>query len=130
MSQENVEIVRRIAEAYSRRDWDSALADFDPEVKWMEMPSLGPDAATYTGLEQLREAVESWIGMWGEYDIEVCRYVDAGDAVVALIRERGRGGTSGATVEREIGELFTVQKGRVVRVRLYGSWSEALKAAG
>src|SRR3954452_20477729 len=130
MSQENVEIVRRSADAFSRGDWDGALAEYDPDIEWVEMPSLGPDASTYTGREQLRGAVESWIQMWREYDIEVCRYADAGDGVVALVRERGRGGTSGASVEREIGELFTVRDGRVVRVRLYGSWSEALEAAG
>jgi ketosteroid isomerase-like protein len=130
MSQENVEIVRRSADAFSRGDWDGALANYHPDIEWMEMPSLGPDASTYTGRKQLREAVESWIQMWGRYDTEVCRYLDAGDDVVALVRELGRGATSGAAVEREIGELFTVREGRVDRVRLYGSWSEALEAAG
>ena len=47
-----------------------------------------------------------------------------------LIRERGHGGASGAAVERELGEVFTLRDGKVVRVRLYGSWAEALEAAG
>jgi ketosteroid isomerase-like protein len=130
MSQENVEIVRRGAEAFARNDWDGALAAFDPGVEWVEMPSLGPDASNYTGIEQLREAVESWIQMWSEYEYEVCRCADADDEVVVLAQERGSGGASGATVERELGQVFTLVRGKVVRVRLYGSWAEALEAAG
>jgi ketosteroid isomerase-like protein len=130
VSSENVEIVRGGVEAAARNDWNAAMACVDPSVEWVEMPSLGPDAATYTGIEELREAINSWIGMWSEYDVEVARYVDAGDDVVVLFRERGHGGVSGAAVERELGEVFTLRNGKVVRVRLYGRWDEALEAAG
>jgi uncharacterized protein len=130
MSRENVEVVRRGFEAFARNDWDAAMASFDPSVAWVEMPSLGPDASSYTGIEELRGAVQSWIEMWSEYDVEVARYADAGDDVVVLARERGHGGVSGAAVERELGDVFTLRDGKVVRVRLYGSWDEALEAAG
>jgi ketosteroid isomerase-like protein len=130
MSQENVEIVRSSVEAAVRNDWNAAMASVDPNVAWVEMPSLGPDASSYTGIEELREAVNSWIAMWSEYDAEVVRYADAGDDVVVLARERGHGGVSGAVVERELGEVFTLRDRKVVRVRLYGGWDEALKAAG
>jgi ketosteroid isomerase-like protein len=130
MSQENVEIVRSGLEAAARNDWNAAMASVDPNVEWVEMPSLGPDASSYTGVEELRKAINSWIGMWSEYDVEVVRYADADDDVVVLFRERGHGGVSGAAVERELGEVFTLRDGKVVRVRLYGSWRDALEAAG
>jgi ketosteroid isomerase-like protein len=93
------------------------------------MPSLGPDASTYTGTEELREAVQSWTEKWSEYETEVSRYAQAGDEVVVLSRERGRGVVSGVKAERELGQVFTLRDGKIVRVRLYGSWSEALEAA-
>jgi ketosteroid isomerase-like protein len=130
MSQENVEIVRRAFEAAVREDWTSALAAFDLDVEWVEMPSLGPDASTYTGFQEARKAIESWMGMWSEYSFEVARYADGGDDVAILIREKGHGGLSGAAVERELGEVCTMREGKVVRVRLFGSWAEALEAAG
>ena len=129
MSQENVEIVRRSVEAFAEGDWEDALSEYAGGVEWMEMPSLGPDASTYIGRDQLREAAESWIQMWSEYD-KVHRYADRGDEVVVLVRERGSGGASGVSVERELGEVFTLRDSEVVRVRLFGSWSEALEAAG
>jgi len=70
------------------------------------------------------------MGVWKEYDAEVTRYADGGDDVAILIREKGHGGLSGASVERELGEVCTVREGKVVRVRLFGSWDEALEAAG
>jgi ketosteroid isomerase-like protein len=130
MSQENVELVRRGAEAMTRGDWDAGLAGCDPAIEWVEMPSLGPDASTYIGVDELREAIQSWTDMWDQYDFEVVRYADAGDEVVVLSREHGSGGASGVAVERDMGQVFTVRDGRVVRVRLYGSWTEALEAAG
>ena len=130
MSQENVEIVRQAFEAGVREDWTTASAAFDPDVEWVEMPSLGPDASTYTGFQEARRAIESWMGMWSEYGAEVTRYADGGDDVAILIREKGHGGLSGASVERELGEVCTVREGKVVRVRLFGSWAEALEAAG
>jgi hypothetical protein len=50
--------------------------------------------------------------------------------VVVLSRERGRGTLSEVEVEREVGQVVTLRDGKMVRVRLYGSWSEALEAAG
>ena len=40
MSQENVEIVRRLAEAWNTDDLDDFLAELDPEVEWH--PSIEP----------------------------------------------------------------------------------------
>ena len=130
MSQENVEIVRRGAEATLRGDLDVAFEACDPEIEWQETPGLGPDAATYRGVAAAREAVSKWFGMWSEYEAEVRRYVDAGDSVVVLILERGRGKGSGAVVERELGQIHTLHDGKIVRTRLFGSWNEALEAPG
>jgi len=128
MPGENIAIVRRSVDAFGRGDWESALSEYHPDVRWEEMPSLGPDAATYTGRDALRGAAEKWIAMWDSYEVDVARYEEAGDQVVVLARERGSGGSSGAPVERELGEVFTLDAGQVTHVRLYGSWAEALKA--
>jgi ketosteroid isomerase-like protein len=130
MSEENVEVVRSATEAFLAGDWDRAFASFDAEIEWEETPGLGPDAAVYRGVGEVRQAVKSWVGMWIEYDAEVHEYRDAGDDVVVLSRERGHGKASGAVVERHVGTVHTLRNGKVVRSRLFGSWGEALEAAG
>ena len=69
MSQ-NVEIVSSAVKALGRGDFDGAFAAADPEIEWEEMPSLGPDAAVYRGVARAKEAVESWRGMWTDYESE------------------------------------------------------------
>ena len=69
--------------------------------------------------------------MWTDYKVEVSRYLDAGgDEVVISARESGRDRTTGANVERELGEILTVRDGKLIRLVMYGSWDEALEAAG
>jgi hypothetical protein len=38
MSQENVEVVRRIARAFNKGDVDAIVAELDPNVEWEEQP--------------------------------------------------------------------------------------------
>ena len=130
MPDDNVKVVRRGVEAFVQGDWEACSADFHPQIEWVEMPSLGPDAATYAGVEQVRGAVESWVEMWRTYDFEVTRYESARDRVVVLARERVSSAGSQARVHRELGEVITLSEGKVVSVHLYGSWDEALGAAG
>ena len=125
-----MEIVRRGIEALNRGDLDSFCQGLGPEIKWEEMPSLGPDAAAYTGVTSVRGALESWLGMWTDYEAVAHRCVDAGDNVVILFTERGRGRESGVAVEREMGIVHTFRSGKVIHSRLFGNWNEALKAAG
>jgi ketosteroid isomerase-like protein len=130
MSEENVDLARRGVELFVAGDWEAWFEGFDPEVEWEETAGLGPDASLYRGIEEVRAAVEKWIGMWTEYTYEVRDYLDAGDEVVILAQERGRGRRTGARVERELGQILTLRDGKLLRVRLYGSWAEALEAAG
>jgi ketosteroid isomerase-like protein len=130
MSQENVELARRGVEAFAAGDWETWFEGFDPEIEWEETPGLGPDASVYRGIEEVRGAVGSWTAMWTEYAFEACEYLDAGDDVVVLVQERGRGRRTGASVERKSGQILTFRDGKLIRNRLYGSWAEAREAAG
>jgi ketosteroid isomerase-like protein len=50
MSQENVEIVRRVWEAWERRDTESVLGLYDPAIVW-ESHALAPLGGSYRGHE-------------------------------------------------------------------------------
>ena len=68
--------------------------------------------------------------MWTAYAFEVREYLDAGDQVVVLVHESGQGRGTGVRVKRELGQVHSIEGSKVKRVRLYGSWAEALEAAG
>ena len=62
MSQENVEIVRRGVDAFSRAAWEESVDLMAPEVEWHDSPDL-PGARSYQGREgvlaQWREMAEA-----------------------------------------------------------------------
>jgi len=129
MSQENVEIVRRMHDAYARGDVQISLACFHPEIELSTAPSE-PGASTYHGLDGVRQATTNWVGTWDDFHIDVEELTDLGEQVLARLRERGRGKGSGVQVERELFQLFTIRGDRIVRLRMYDTRPEALEAAG
>jgi ketosteroid isomerase-like protein len=128
MSRENVEVVRRAFEAYARGDVEAMLEEVDQEVQWKQVEEPGP----VYGRDGVREALRRWDETWDNLQAEVEEYIDAGECVVALIRFRGLGRTSGVPVEMASYHVFTVRNGKVARMFEYGPGKrvEALEAVG
>ena len=80
-----------------------------------------------------RDAVLSFfrkfLGTWDSYEARFEDYIDAGDHVVALIHDGGRGKASGVGVERRFAQQWTVRDGRMIRFRAFATVDEALRAA-
>jgi ketosteroid isomerase-like protein len=126
MSRENVEIVREFYESIRRGDYAEALACLAPDVDYrvlQEGPARGPDAV---------EAMWGrWESEWEEGGEAVAEeFIDAGDQVVATVRESGRGRGSGIEVDARVFKVFTFRSGKVVRMVEFIERSEALEAVG
>jgi ketosteroid isomerase-like protein len=131
MSEENVEVVRKLYGFFARRDVALAFPDHaDPDIE-LRVPPLYPDTP-----EVFRgpEGVEDWIAMidevWTEWRFEPERYLDAGSTVVVLARLVAEGDSSGIHLEREVAHLWEVENGRATSIRAYLNPAEALEAAG
>jgi ketosteroid isomerase-like protein len=123
---------RASMEAYSRGDYEAALAGFHPDIEWSVDSSLQPDAETFHG----HEGVTRFWDMWAEaiadmtLEIEQCRALDERQ-VFALVRARGTGAGSGIEVEStSFAQLADFEQGLAVRVRLFASERRARAAAG
>jgi ketosteroid isomerase-like protein len=129
MSRENVEIVRRAAEGYNRAGVE-ALHDFlDPDVEFTEDPRF-PEAGVYRGRDAVEAYFRQFLEQMAGHALEVEEIVDAGDDVVAVVRERARGTSSAAEVEWRAAFVWTMRDGTAVRGRAYLDPSEALAAVG
>jgi ketosteroid isomerase-like protein len=62
------------------------------------------------------------------YELEELR--ELGDRVLARVRASGRGKGSGMRIDGTLGHIWTMRDGQAVRLEIYGSWDEALQAAG
>ena len=129
MSQENVEIVRRMYDAFHAGDADATLAYFDPDV--VIDASHRVDGRVGQGREELVAIFGEWMDTWDEWREEVEEIRDAGDERVLVIStQRGRGKGSGAEWENRFGMLYEIQGGKISRWTVYDDPSEALAAAG
>jgi ketosteroid isomerase-like protein len=78
MSEENVDIVRRGFDAYSRGDGEAWLAGFSDKVKLYPRPEEPGVRDCYEGIAGLQEYLANWFSGWEQYTVEPEQYIDAG----------------------------------------------------
>jgi ketosteroid isomerase-like protein len=133
MSEENVEVVRRIYEAAARRDdvtpFDVYTEDIVFDVS-NGRRALFFTKSVYRGHEGVRQFWREALSAFGEIDFEVEDLTDAGDQVLAVIREREVGRASGVPVETTHIAVYTLAEGKVTQMQLFDDRQQALEAAG
>jgi ketosteroid isomerase-like protein len=128
MSEENVEIVRRLYRAMDARDVEAAAELVHPDAEWIPDSRVGEGPAR--GRENVIRFFTDRAEMFDELRVEIERFWETDDRVLVFVRVTGRGAASGAAFDIRIGHLWTVRDGVVVRGEGYGDRDEALKAAG
>jgi ketosteroid isomerase-like protein len=135
MSQENVEVVGRIAEAFlegvERGDFaawntDEVAADveFVPAPGFMEQSS-------FIGVDGFAGFFSRWTEDFEGYSIEFHGLLDAGDdCVLGSFHQSGTGKKSGAPADQDFFIVYDLTDGQLVRMRSFLSRPEALEAAG
>jgi len=129
MSQENVEIVRRVFEHFNAGDLPAFFELFDPDVTYRNREDE-PDVRLYQGLDDYKGYVASWLGMFDDLRFETHDFVDLGDEVIAVADLVGRGRHTGADVRGSYVFLLRLRDGVIVQGREYAAKEEALEAAG
>ena len=130
MSEENVEIVRRVYEADARGDTAAALELIDPEIEIEYRGQLIDKDATYHGHAGIRQLMESIRENFDEFHVEIEEHFTHDEHVVVALHQRAVGKASGVPVDIHIGQVWTLRDGKAVRWRIYRSKEEALKAVG
>jgi ketosteroid isomerase-like protein len=130
MSKENVEIVRRVIDAWNRRQPEKAIRYLDPDVV-LDATRRRVNPKTYNGVTGMRAMLADTDEVWEEFRMEPDEFVHAGDWIVAIGRWVGKGKGSGIEVRQPVADLFRLRDGRIVRFELgYGDRGKALEAAG
>ena len=95
------------------------------------MPEPLPDRLVFRGREGFLQWFRTWTGEFENWSAQLERLIDAGhDRVVVLTHQSGTGKVSGVPVELNIGMVWELKNGGVVRIRNYLTHAEALEAAG
>jgi ketosteroid isomerase-like protein len=133
MSRENVEVVRRMLQAFNDGDIEALVAECDPSVEWEEQSIPGVDPL-YRGHEGVRRWAATIRGMETELGslegrLERVKETDENTVIASLCFE-GEGTSSGVRVPMHVHLVGTFRDGKVVRRQVFLTLAEALEAVG
>lgn len=125
MSEENVEIVRRVYEALARRDWDAvfreAHSDFVIETQMQ---------GSYPGRDEAQAFIEDQIGAFETWTADPEEYFAEGDRVLVFVRSRAQPRGTTAKIDIKIGHVWTIRGGAILSLATFPRRDDALQAAG
>lgn len=119
MTQRNIDIVRGLYAAYSRRDMDTFMNTLHPDIEWrfaesfiFKEPLFGREAVRGGSLRSL---ATEWDGFDGELD----ELIDGGDQIVGLGHYVGTYKATGKSIRAQFAHIWTLAGGKVTRWRQY-----------
>jgi ketosteroid isomerase-like protein len=131
MSSANVELARSIFVPWERGDFSSAEWAH-PEIELVIMDGTSP--GRWTGRAAMAEAWRNVLDAWVELRAKAEEYRELdGDRVLVLLRNTGRGKTSGlelGQIHTKSANLFHIHDGKVTRLIMYFDWELALADLG
>jgi|SRR5689334_13928623 len=129
--QENVDTLEAVYRAINSSDLDAVLRFQAEDVEW-HGPRVFPDlAGPHRGHDGIRSYTRRVMDAWSEFRVIPEKFLDLGEHVLVLTRERGRGRASGIEVQSHpTAHLWTLDEGRVIRFQVFWDREEGLRAAG
>jgi len=129
VGESNLEILRRAYERFKGLGSpDASLVG--PGFVWDMTNMAGwPEQPLYEGRDGMLRFLSDWTSAWEEWRLEVESLHEAGEKVVAILRQHGRSKASGLDIDMVFAQVWTFRDGRYLRMDMYSDTGEALAAA-
>jgi ketosteroid isomerase-like protein len=128
MSEENVETVRRLIDAQNRDDLGESLRLYSPEAEIDWSRSKGPLRGVYRGHEGIKTFRNEFFSAFEDVRLDAHDFMASGSEVVVPNTAHLRG-RDGIEVVARATFVYTVENGRITRLRMFQERDEALEAA-
>jgi ketosteroid isomerase-like protein len=130
MSQEDLETVRQLLEAFNSEDIERVLALTHRDIVVEIPPEVSAEPDTYRGHDGMRRYFQSFRDAMDEIRFESEQVVDVGPSVVVTLRLTASGRQTAIRVQQRSAGVWTTADGKLIRIRSYASAADALKAVG
>jgi ketosteroid isomerase-like protein len=130
MSEENVEIVRRVYEEVSAGMWRAPPELFDSDYV-VDLTEAAPDVGVVRGTEAAEAALHGYSETFEDFRIELEEVIHADEScVVAAVRDGGRLKGSDSVVWSHFFHVWTFRDGKILSRSAHVERAHALEAAG
>jgi ketosteroid isomerase-like protein len=130
MSDENIQIVQLAFEAIRRRDIEGLLQLYDPDIEFLPLTGTLVESGGYAGHAGVRDYFDEVAQVWEEMRPYAHTTQPVGDHVVVMGGCAVRGIGSGLASDDRMAWVITLQNGKIVRHRAFGTPEEAIEAVG
>lgn len=113
MTEEETRVILDGYEAWNRGEFDLLADRLDPEIEW-EPGFQALESGVHHGADGFKQFIESWLESFDEFRIRPELLVQAGDRVVVVARQTGRGRGSGIELEARVVHVWTIRDGKAV----------------
>ena len=115
MSNGNLDLVRRLYDAFRDEDLDTIANALSPDAEWHQVTPV-PDRRVYRGPEAIREFLSELLHVFKFPDIGIIMYIDSGDHVTVVGRAEVRSGSAGVPARFAYAHVVRLRDGKVVWV--------------
>jgi uncharacterized protein len=129
VSQETLQLFRTGVAAWNEGDYQALVEMCHRDIEWSFSGRLPDATGQIRGKEEVRRFFETFTGDWSEISVRPDRIVDVGDEVVAEVAFLAKG-REGIEVSMRFVHVWTIRDGQILRFRSFGTFDEALEAAG
>ncbi len=129
MTQEHVEVLRRVYERWGEGDFRAGVELYDPHAVFVQRPEF-PHSGVYVGPEQVAGYMRELLEAWTNFTIAAEEIIAAGDSVVVAVHQKAMGTGSAAETEFRYFHVWTFRGSTVVRWENFRERDEALEAVG
>jgi uncharacterized protein len=123
----NVEVVKRMYDAFGKRDREAILALLAPDVEWVQNAGF-PEGGRHVGAEAVLDDVFAKFRRdWDVWEATVSEWLAAGGVVVAVGEYRGTCKATGRSMTAAFAGLYRVKGTQIVHFRQF---ADTAKIAG
>jgi ketosteroid isomerase-like protein len=121
MSEENVNVIRSLYDAFAKGDVPSVMNNLDKKIEWNEAENfIYADRNPYIGPQAILEGVFMRLGtQWHKFTVTPERILDVGDTIVVLGTYSGSYLRTGKKVKAQMVHVWELSDGKAVKFQQY-----------
>lgn len=130
MSQQNVDVIRGMYDAFAAGDVPSVVDAMDPQIEWREAEHFPyADGNPYRGPSAVVSGVFTRLGTeWDGWTLAIEELLDAGDTVVALGRYRATHNDTGTAIDAQFAHVWRLRNGKAAGFQQYTDTAQVAAA--